>query len=168
MTQSGRSKIGGSLIAITYKNRDTFISVVAWVLILYGLFKGYGWLSDLVLKMWLFSLDSFPPFMIAMVVMGLFFSMASLWCGIGLLRRQRSRLKALVVLLWLYIAWSFAQVAWSHFLFFKTGIPDLSDKMQYSLGLNISISIRVILESALIIWVIRQFSTALIQEEFEA
>lgn len=138
------------------------------MLILYGLFKGYGWLSDLVLKMWLFSLDGFPPFLIGMVVIGLFFSMASLWCGIGLLKRQRSRLKALVVFLWLYIAWSFAQVALSHFLFFKTGIPDLSDKMQYSLGLNISLSIRVILESALIIWVIRQFSTALIQEEFEA
>jgi len=108
------------------------------------------------------------------MVIGLFFSMASLWCGIGLLRRQRSRLKALVVFLWLYIAWSVAQVAWSHFLFFdqlsslQTGILDLSDKMQYSLGLNISISIRVILESALIIWVIGQFSTALIQEEFEA
>lgn len=118
--------------------------------------------------MWLFSLDDFPSFVIGMVMIGLFFSMASLWCGIGLLRRQSSRLKALVVFLWLYIAWSIAQVAWSHFLFFKKGIPDLSDKMQYSLGLNISISIRFILESALIIWVIRQFSTALVQEELEA
>ena len=161
-------------MAITSKNRDTFNSVVAWVLILYGLFKGYGWLSDLVLKIRLISLDDYPPFLIAVIVIGLFFSMVSLWCGIGLLRRQRSRLKALVVFLYLYIAWTVAQVAWSYFQIFdqlsslQTGFSDLSDRTQYALGHTISNSIRVILESALIIWVIGQFSKPLVLEEFEA
>ena len=157
-------------MAITHKNRDTFISVVAWVLILYGLSSGYGWLTDLVPRMWLFPLDDFPPFMVASWAFGLLFSIAALWCGLGLRKRRRSRLKALVVFLWLYVVWRVGQNIGTYFILdwvsaLETG---LSDRMKFTLALNIATSIRVVLESALIIWVIGQLSKPLIQEEFEA
>jgi hypothetical protein len=159
-------------MAITYKNRDTFISVVAWVLILYGLSSGYASLTDLVPRVWLFPLDDFdlPPFMVASWAFGLLFSIAAVWCGVGLQKRRRSRLRALVFILWLYVLWRVSQNIGTYLILdwgsaFETG---LSDRMKFTLALNITTSIRVVLESALIIWVIGQFSKPMIREEFEA
>ena len=156
-------------MAITYKNRDTFISIVAWVLILYGLSHGYGWLTGRVPTMWLFLPNDIPPLMVASWAFDLLISIAALWCGLGLRKRRRSRLRALVVFLWLYVIWRVGQNIGTYFILdwvsaFETG---LSDRMKFTLALNITTSIRVVLESALIIWVIGQLSKPLIQEEFE-
>ena len=157
-------------MAITDKNRDTFIAVVAWVLILYGLSRGYGLLTDLVSRMWLLSPKDIPPLMVAMWAFGLLFSIAALWCGLGLRKRRLSRLRALVVFLWLYVVWIVGQNIGTYSILdwgsaFET---ELSDMMKFTLVLNISASIRVVLESALIIWVIGQLRKPLVQEEFEA
>ena len=169
---------GGILNAVTYKNRDTFISVVAWMLIVYGVYAGYGSLSQLILTLWLFPADTVPVFLVTMLAVGLFFSAAFLWCGLGLRSRQRSRLKALVFFLWLYIVWSVGLNVWFYVdHFFLSSPPDsqypaLLESMErsarHSLANTVSGSIRVVLESAAIIWLIGQFSTPLIQDEFEA
>lgn len=159
-------------MTITNQNRDTFVSVVAWVLILYGLSSGYGLLSQLVTRFLLFSVGDISVTLLTVLVVGLFFSTASLWCGLGLRKRQRSRLKAFIVLLWLYIAWSIGFNVWNYYLFVdqlsSLGMPvSESLKMQFVLASTVSESIKVILLSALFIWLIRQFSTDLVQEEFE-
>jgi hypothetical protein len=166
------------LIAITYKNRDTFIAVVAWVLILYGAFGLYGSLSQLILTVWLFPADTVPAFLVAMLAVGLFFSAVSVWCGLGLQTRQRSRLKVLVFFLWIYMLWSVGLNAWFYIdHFFLTSPPDskfpellqnLERSAQHRLANTVSNSIRIVLESAVIIWLIGQLSSSLIQDEFEA
>jgi len=170
--------IWGFLIAITYKNRDSFISVVAWMLILYGVYAGYGSLSQLILTLWLYPAATVPVFLVTILVVSLFFSAASLWCGLGLRNRQRSRLKALVYFLWLYMVWSIGLNVWfyvDHFFLSSppdSQFPELLESMErsarHSLANTVSGSIRVVLESAAIVWLIGQFSTHLIQDEFEA
>ena len=178
MTQSGHWQFGGFLIAITYKNRDTFISVVAWMLILYGLYAGYGSLSQLIVTVGFFPSPPVPVFLITILVVGLFFSAASLWCGLGVRNRKRSRLNALVLFLWLYIVWSVGLNVWFYVdHFFLSSSPDsqfpellesTERSARHSLANTVSSSIRVVLESAAIIWLIGQFSTPLIQDGFEA
>lgn len=165
-------------IAITYKNRDTFIAVVTWLLILYGVFGVYGALSQLTLTVWLFPTDSVPVFLVTILAVSLFFSSVSLWCGLGLRTRQRSRLKALVFFLWAYILWSVSLNIWfyiDHFFLSSppdSQIPEVLESLQrsarHSLANTVLSSIRVILESAVIIWIIGQLSSSLIQDEFDA
>lgn len=147
------------------------------MLILYGLYAGYGSLSQLVLTLWLFPVDTAPAFLVTILAVGLFFSVASLWCGLGLRSRRRSRLRALVFFLWLYIVWSVGVNAWFYFdHFFLSSPPDsefpamlesLERSARHSLGNTVSISIKIVLESAAIIWLIGQLSTSLIRDEFE-
>lgn len=73
--------IGGLLIAITRKNRDTLIAVGAGVLIIYGAFGVYGQLSQLIITMWLFPADTVPLFLVTTLAVGLLFSAVSIWCG---------------------------------------------------------------------------------------
>jgi len=169
--------IPGFLIAITVKNKDTFLSVIAWVLILYGVYAGYGSLSQLILTLWLSAAETVPIFLVTILVVGLFFSAASFWCGLGLRNRQKSRLRVLVFFLWLYIVWSVGLNVWfylDHFFLsspLDSQFPELLERMEQaarqSLANTVMASIKVVLESAAIIWLIGQLSTSLIQDEFE-
>ena len=163
--------------AVTYKNRDTFISVVAWILILYGVFGCYASLSQLTVTVVFYPLPPVPVLLLVIPAVGLFFSAASLWCGLGVRNRKRSILKALVFFLWLYIAWSIGLNVWlfvEHF-YLSSAVdsqnPEVLESFERSarfrLANTVSGSVRIVLESAAIIWLIGQFSTPLIQEEFE-
>ena len=95
--------------AVTYKNRDVFISVVAWMFILYGAYGGYTSLGQLILTVSFFPSPAIPVYVVTIFAVGLLFSAVSLWCGLGLRKRSRSALKTLIVFLWPYIVWSVGQ-----------------------------------------------------------
>ena len=148
------------------------------MLILYGVFAGYGSLSQLIVTVGFYPSPPVPVLLITLLAVGLFFSAASLWCGLGVRNQKRSRLKALVFFLWLYIVWLVGLNVWfyvNHF-FLSSSLdlqsPDLLEHMERSsrFGLvnTVSNSIRVVLESAAIIWLIGQLSTPLIQDGFES
>jgi len=177
MTLAVIRNFGGFLIAITYDNRDTFISVVAWLLILYGAFGGYTSLSQFGLTVWLYPAPPVPIYLVTVWAVSLAFSVASLWCGLGLRRRDRSRLKALIFFLWLYIFWSVGMNVWSYIDHFylssspETQYSELLESLERSarsrLANAISQSIRVVAESVIVVWVIGQLSSRLLRDEFE-
>ena len=126
--------------------------------------------------MWLPPTDTVPVFLVTVLAVNLFFSAVSVWCGLGLRTRQRSRLKALVFFLWIYILWSVGHNVWFYIdHFFLTAPPDspyprlletLERSERYRLANMVTSSIRVALESAVLIWMIGQLSSSLIQDEF--
>ncbi len=163
-------------IAITYKNRDTFIDVVAWILIVYGAFGTYGSLSQLIQFVWARPVDAFPVYLVTLYSVSLFFSAVAVWCGLGLRARQRSRLRALVFFLWLYVLWLVGVTVWWHIeYFFMSSIIDRSPDMLEGLerigrsrtATLVSLSIHSVLQIAVILWAIGHLSSSMIREQFE-
>ena len=99
-------------------------------------------------------------------------------CCPGGSARQRSRVKALVFFLWLYVLWQVGLNAWYYIeYFFLSSPPDslnpelrasLERFVRHSLASTVSGSISVLLQSAVIIWAIGHLRSSLIQDEFDA
>lgn len=154
---------------------------MASVLILYGVTGVYGCLTQLALTATLYPWPPAPIFLVVVLSVSLVFAVVALWCGLGLLSRDRGRLRLLVVFLWIYILWSVGMNVWTYIdhIFVSPATTSLewaSEDMLKSIELRsryrvssaIVRSIWVIVQSFFIVWVIDKLSSKLIQNEFRA
>ena len=147
------------------------------MLIVTGVYGAYGSLSQLITTTWVRPVDEFPVFLITVFSVGLFFSALSVWCGLGVRARQRSRLRALVFFLYVFILWSVGLLFWSYYEYFlltppfETRDPALLESLERLARNRVASmvfgTIRVVLESAFIIWAIGHLSSSMIREQFE-
>ena len=168
---------GEYLSVITYKNRDAFITAVAWWFILYGVFAGYSSLGQLIITVWFVPEPPVSVFLVSLLLGWLLFSAASLSCGLGMRKRSMSALKALVFFLWLYVIFRVGLNIWSYVdQFFMTSppnidIPALVESLERSarqrFARAVFTSTVVVLECTAVFWLLGQLSSSLIQDEFK-
>jgi hypothetical protein len=139
---------------------------------------GYGAASQLVITLWFHAHPPAPVSLLVIFGVSFAFSAAALWCGLGMRERDSTRLRALIIVLWLYVIWSVGMNVWDYVEhFFRASPPpewasdDILEAMKRSkdsqLVGTVFRSIFVIAEVFVVVWLTGQLSSKLVREEFK-
>ena len=173
---------GSRLSVVTEENKEIFIGVVAWLLIAWGVHGVYYSITQSLLGLafskeaFALDLESAMPFFTTSL--NVFFGIAAIWLGFGLLQRKETVLRSFPVVGWLYI------VIWSATTIFAFGIgiyatspspaeapsAEVVEAFKEARTVHLAYSARggiaLLAESALIIWVLANLKTDVIRQGF--
>ncbi len=165
---------------VTEDTKATFIAVVGWLLFAWGIYQIYDSTTQVLLQLAfseaIFTLDLASATSILNTSLDVFFAIAAMWLGSGLLRRKPVVLRSISLIGWLYIlTWFGVTISGIGFMFHATSpaeahsaevVQALKEARTVHLAYSARAGIRLLAESALILWVLANLKTDVIRQDF--
>ena len=164
----------------TEKNSEIYIAVVGWVLLAWGVYGAYYSATQSILQ-FAFSDEALTinldaAMSIVVASLQFLFPIAAIWLGLGLLKRNLAAYRSASLIGWLYILswWTLTIVAVVTMFYATSLTEDLSAEVVQAfreartvqLAYSTQTWIRLLAESALILWVLSNLKSDVIRREF--
>ena len=169
---------------VTENNNETFLAVIGWILLVWGVYGTYYAITQTLLQfafsseVLTFNLESAVS--IVSEALRLIFPVVAIWLGAGLLKRKRAAYRFIFLVGWAYILlWGAAMILAVVQMFHATSLamsmsptPEVAESSKEARIVHLAHSaragIRLLAESILILWVLSQLKSDAIREEFAA